>query len=268
MHSDGPHGPGGPGSPPHPASSVGPEPGQGHRGPVVRSAVRHAPLVTQVSEQFRELVRSGQWPVGQKIPGEHELAGQLGVSRATVREALRGLSITGLLEARIGDGTYVRATNEITGVLLRDEPPSLLEHVLDARAGIEAACARLAARQATPIALEVLWQRLDARTRAHGSGDVAAYARADSAFHEAVVHASGNPLLVRLYAAVAEVMEESVRHTSVLPEAPRTRDAHRQLAVAISAGDEDAAGKAAYELIASVKAAAPLAGPATGARRV
>lgn len=95
--------------------------------------VRQAPLVLQVSGQFRALIESGAWPLGLKIPGENQLATELGVSRGTVREALRSLSLTGLLEPRVGDGTYVRATNEITGVLVRDDL-SALDHVLDTRA--------------------------------------------------------------------------------------------------------------------------------------
>lgn len=67
----------------------------------MREPVRHTPLVTQVSEQFRELIASGEWAIGRKIPGELELAELLGVSRGTVREALRGLTITGLLEPRV-----------------------------------------------------------------------------------------------------------------------------------------------------------------------
>ncbi|MFG2045137.1 FadR/GntR family transcriptional regulator [Dactylosporangium sp. NPDC048998] len=223
---------------------------------MMRGPVRHAPLVTQVADQFRELITSGRWAIGQKIPGEHELAAELNVSRATVREALRGLSITGLLEPRIGDGTYVRATNEITGVLVRDDL-STLDHVLDARGGLEAVSARLAAQQATPTALHELAVSLEARTRAHDSGDLIAYAKADSAFHRAVIHASGNPVLVRLHTAVAELMDQSIEQTSVLPEDPEVGNAHARLLRAIQDRDPDGAASAAYELIALVKSTAP-----------
>lgn len=219
----------------------------------MRGPIRQASLVTQVSEEFRGLITSGEWSVGEKIPGEHELAEQLGVSRSTVRESLRGLTNMGLLEPRIGDGTYVRATDEITGVLVRDDLSSALVHVLDARAGLEAATARLAAQHATQEALAVISDALDARGRAHDAGDLAEYARADAEFHRAVVSASGNPLLIRLHAAVAEVLDASILDTSVLPEDPDVGRAHRRLFEAIQQGRPDAAATIAYELIESVK---------------
>ena len=111
-----------------------------------RSTLRERAL-----EALRSAITSGQYRPGDHL-GEVELASHLGVSRGTVREALRSLSLTGLLEPRVGDGTYVRATNEISGVLVRDELSASLTHVLDARAGIEAAAARLAAQHADPAA--------------------------------------------------------------------------------------------------------------------
>ncbi|GAA2358876.1 FadR/GntR family transcriptional regulator [Dactylosporangium salmoneum] len=222
----------------------------------MRGPVRGVPLATQVSDEFRHLITSGRWPVGRKIPGEHDLAAELDVSRATVREALRGLSITGLLEPRIGDGTYVRATNEITGLLARDDLSSL-EHVLDARAGLEAASARLAAQHATPAALADLVSAFDARSRAHDAGDLTAYSKADADFHRAVIHSSGNPLLIRLHAAVAELIEASIERTAVLPEDPEVGATHARLLRAIQHHDPQAAADAAYALSASVKSAAP-----------
>jgi DNA-binding FadR family transcriptional regulator len=220
----------------------------------LRGPVRAASLASQVSEQFRELIASGRWAVGQKIPGEHELAEELAVSRATVREALRGLTVIGLLEPRIGDGTYVRATNEITGVLVRDHFTAALGQVLDARAGLEAASARLAAQHAGPDALAELTAALDARTAAHEAGDLAGYVDADLRFHRAVVQAGANPLLVRLHTAVDELVGESITHTAVLPEDPAVGEAHRRLAGAIRDGRPEAAAALAYELIESVKA--------------
>jgi DNA-binding FadR family transcriptional regulator len=210
-------------------------------------------LVLQVSEQFRALIEAGTWPVGSKIPGENQLAGELGVSRGTVREALRSLSLTGLLEPRVGDGTYVRATNEISGVLVRDELSATLTHVLDARAGLEGAAARLAAEHHTQEGLAAMEAALDARRAAHEAGDLDGYVSADMAFHRGVVVASGNPLLLRLYDAVAEVLTASIHDTATIPEDPRIRDAHHDLVAAIREGDPETAAQASYALIDSVK---------------
>ena len=217
--------------------------------------VRQVPLVLQVSERFRAQIESGAWPRGSRIPGENQLASELGVSRGTVREALRSLSLTGLLEPRVGDGTYVRATNEISGVLARDELSASLTHVLDARAGIEAAAARLAAQHADPANLRPLSDALEARAAALAAGDLDAFVAVDADFHRGVVVASGNPLLLRLYDALAEVLAESIRETATIPEDHRILDAHGDVLEAIRAGDPEAASQASYALIESVKVA-------------
>ncbi|WP_433088229.1 FadR/GntR family transcriptional regulator [Dactylosporangium sp. CA-052675] len=219
----------------------------------MRGLVRQAPLVIQVTERFRELIQDGSWPLGEKIPGEHHLAEELGVSRGTVREALRALSITGLLEPRVGDGTYVRATDEITGVLVRDERDAGLTTVLDVRGGLEAAAARIAARCARPAAVDALEEALAARALAHERRDRAGYVAADAAFHRGVVVASGNPLLLRLFDAVEGVINQSIEETAVFPEDPGVRDAHAAILRAIRAGDADGAVAASWGLIDGVK---------------
>jgi DNA-binding FadR family transcriptional regulator len=215
--------------------------------------VRQVPLVLQVSEQFRALIETGAWARGARIPGEHQLATELGVSRGTVREALRSLSLTGLLEPRVGDGTYVRATNEISGVLVRDELSASLTHVLDARAGIEAAAARLAAQRPDPDSLAALSAVLEARKAAVDAGDFETFVAVDADFHRRVVVASGNPLLLRLYDAIAEVLTESIHQTASIPEDHRILDAHVVVLEAIRAGDPEAASQASYALIETVK---------------
>ncbi|MGW7684634.1 FadR/GntR family transcriptional regulator [Kribbella sp. NPDC054772] len=215
--------------------------------------VRQVPLVLQVSERFRALIESGEWARGSRIPGENQLATQLGVSRGTVREALRSLSLTGLLEPRVGDGTYVRATNEISGVLVRDDLSAPLTHVLDARAGIEAAAARLAAQHPDPESVAALAEVLERRAAALESGDMDAFVAVDTDFHRGVVVASGNPLLLRLYDAIAEVLTESIHQTASIPEDHRILDAHVVVLEAIRAGDPEAASQASYALIETIK---------------
>ena len=216
----------------------------------IEGPVRQVPLVLQVSERFRAQIESGAWPRGSRIPGENQLATELGVSRGTIREALRSLSLTGLLEPRVGDGTYVRATNEISGVLVRDELSASLTHVLDARAGIEAAAARLAAQRPDPDSLAALSAALESRAAA---GDLDAFVAADAEFHRGVVVASGNPLLLRLYDAIAEVLTESIHQTATMPEDHRILDAHVDVLEAIRAGDPEAASQASYALIETIK---------------
>src|SRR5262249_42622752 len=80
--------------------------------------VRGTTLSAQVAEQVVSLITSGAWPVGTRIPPENTLVGRLGVSRNTIREALRSLVHSGMLEARPGDGTYVRTPSELQAPLV------------------------------------------------------------------------------------------------------------------------------------------------------
>ncbi|MFL6532108.1 MAG: FadR/GntR family transcriptional regulator, partial [Pseudomonas sp.] len=66
-------------------------------------------LVDQALEQLRQRISDGVWAVGQRLPTEPELVAELGISRNTVREAMRVLAFSGLIEIRQGDGSYVRA---------------------------------------------------------------------------------------------------------------------------------------------------------------
>src|ERR1700760_2897957 len=83
------------------------------------TTTRRTGLVEQVIEQMRDAIRTGDWAVDQRIPPEPELVTVLGVGRNTVREAVRALSHAGLLEVRQGDGTFVRATSELSGAVRR-----------------------------------------------------------------------------------------------------------------------------------------------------
>ena len=76
-------------------------------------------LVDEAIEQFREQIDNGSWPVGQRLPAEAKLAEELGMSRASVREATRALVHAGLLSSRQWDGTFVIATDESDVALRR-----------------------------------------------------------------------------------------------------------------------------------------------------
>src|SRR5690606_1420434 len=132
----------------------------------------------QVIEQLRDAVRQGEWAVGERIPTESELASTLGVGRNTVREAVRALAHSGLLEVRQGDGTYVRATNEVSGALRRLCGARLRE-ALHVRRALEVEAARLAATERTQDDLLTLPRALADRDERRSRGDLEAVARGD-----------------------------------------------------------------------------------------
>src|SRR5687767_9663312 len=71
--------------------------------------VRPKRMYEQIAEQIEALIRDGTFDPGKRLPGERELAERIGVSRPSLREALIALETAGLIETRMGDGTYVRA---------------------------------------------------------------------------------------------------------------------------------------------------------------
>src|SRR5690554_7581348 len=81
--------------------------------------IRKGSLVETAIESLRQNIESGEWPVGTRLPVEAELSEALGISRNTIREAVRVLVHVGMLETRQGDGTYVRANRDAGETLRR-----------------------------------------------------------------------------------------------------------------------------------------------------
>jgi DNA-binding FadR family transcriptional regulator len=206
------------------------------------ATTRRAGLVDQVIEQLRTAVTQGEWPIGERIPTEAELVEQLGVGRNTVREAVRALAHTGLLEVRQGDGTYVRATSEVSGAIRR-LCGSELREVLQVRRTLEVEGARLAAVERTEDEVAGLWSLLSRREAELREGRWLDFARTDAEFHCAVVGAGHNRLLTELYRGLTEVIAASIATTSsIAPGADHSPEiGHEGLAQAIADRDPDRA---------------------------
>ncbi|MDQ0731241.1 FadR/GntR family transcriptional regulator [Arthrobacter sp. B1I2] len=200
------------------------------------------PLAAEVTAKLRNMVHSGEWALNQRIPPEPELMARLGVSRGTLREAVKALAHGGMLEVRRGDGTYVRATSEMSGAARRMYQDHTEQHILEVRLALDTQAARLAARNATDDDAASLRGLLTARDQAWRNGDFEAWADADWRFHLGIANASGNPLLHELYASFGTVF-----HQDLLKQQRRPgfnglpRDGHETLLEAIERRDEDAA---------------------------
>ncbi|MYT74420.1 MULTISPECIES: FadR/GntR family transcriptional regulator [unclassified Streptomyces] len=221
-------------------------------------------LVQRTIGRIERSIESGEWAVGDRIPAEGQLVEALGVGRNTVREAVRALCHTGLLEARRGDGTYVRAASDLNAALQRRLRRAELKHVLQVRLAIEREAAPAAAVHRGEDDLARILSAFLARRRAQESGDAAAYVDADLEFHRAIVAASGNPLMAELYESLVEAVRDSIAslRPSWAPELPGAC-AHEDLADAIARRDPDAATKAAWAHTQTVEAAMERMGNAT-----
>lgn len=200
------------------------------------------PLVEEVTAKLRGLIHTGEWPLQQRIPAEPELMAMLGVSRGTLREAVKALAHGGMLDVRRGDGTYVRATSEISGAAQRMYLDHSQAHILEVRVALDTQAARLAARHATGNDVDAMRGLLSSRRDAWLSGDYAGWAQADWDFHLLVAQASGNPLLHELYASFGAVF-----HADLLRQQRRggfsglPLEGHNELVDAIAARHEAAA---------------------------
>ena len=209
----------------------------------LRTAQR-ASLVDQVIDQLKEQITSGLWQMNGKIPTETVLAEQLGVGRNTVREAVRALTHAGLLECRQGDGTYVRATSELSGAMLRRLRQAEQLEILEVRRALEVESARLAATRRTDEDILRIEAALAKRDRAWELDDPDAFVEADLAFHKSVAHATHNLVLIDLYEDFSAALRASI--TAAGTSLNKTYIPHDAIARAISSGDATAAERAGH----------------------
>ncbi|WP_291279663.1 FadR/GntR family transcriptional regulator [Galactobacter sp.] len=202
---------------------------------------------------LRSRLTDGTWPVGTRIPGEHDLATELGVGRNTLREALRSLTNQGLLTARAGDGTYVIATDELAAALARRVSPEESRQALEVRGALEMQAARIAAHRISDTDLDTLRGLTRARSEASAKADDAAFVRADLAWHEFIVACCENPLLTDLYGgldrAASYTRESGESDVPRLHRPAQAMDlAHHEVLGALIAREPDAAMRAAAHL--------------------
>lgn len=204
----------------------------------MRSVARTS-LVDVAIDQLRTQITSGAWPVGTKLPPENRLAQTLGMSRLSVREALRVLAHAGLVSTRQGDGTYVTATDESQVALRRRMDRAAVMDIIDVRRGLDLVAVRLAVARRTDEDLAAIREALARRDAAAEAADLDGFADADAAFHLRVAAAAHNPLLRDLYQSICEALRNSVRSMEEAVLEPDT--SHQELLRAIEDGDETAA---------------------------
>jgi GntR family transcriptional repressor for pyruvate dehydrogenase complex len=200
---------------------------------------------------LREKILDGQMAEGQDLPTEREMCAQAGLSRASVREALRILEGEGLIATRTGrngGSAVVRPTSATiersVGIFIRGQGIRL-DAVLEARAAIEPPSARFAALHRTEAELEEM-EKIHVRLQQVSSaGDIPAYVRANLDWHVQVVRASHNELLIAFIAAVSQSVYlatdlEGFNSTEVRQAVIQ---AHRRVMDAIRDRDGDAAAR-------------------------
>ncbi|MCW3480507.1 FCD domain-containing protein [Neisseriaceae bacterium JH1-16] len=200
-------------------------------------------LVEQAIDRLSARINAGDWPTGTRLPTEPELAEQLGMSRNTVREAVRVLAFAGVLEVRQGDGTYLRSCADALDTV-RTLANAAHEHHAEVRSVLETQAARLAAERARPDDITALYALLDA-INALPPQDSEGRIALDLRFHRQVVDCAHNPVLLELYRFSVLAVRERLIASLDDPDAPRPGDEHHRAIVdAIARGDGEAAAAA------------------------
>lgn len=208
-------------------------------------------LTETAAQGIRHEILDGRWAVGTRIPNESTLAALLGVSRGTVREAVRMLASQGLLEARQGSGTYVRACYD-PGRTLQQMRRATLRDQVETRCALEAAAARLAAVRHTPEDLSRLEQLVQARGQ-HRDGEAEpGFAARDFAFHAEFVRASHNQALIETYLFFATSVQEIIQATVEQRIPEPGQQAHESLVRGVASGDPGQAEAAVRRFMAPI----------------
>ncbi|MCG7199714.1 FadR family transcriptional regulator [Marinobacter pelagius] len=209
--------------------------------------IRKGSLVETAIESLRRAIEKGDWGIGAKLPVESELSESLGVSRNTVREAVRVLVHVGMLETRQGDGTYVRATRD-AGETLRRIARTELADQLEVRIMLESEAAKLASLRRTDTDLKRMTDALDARARS--ATNLEDRIHHDERFHHAVVMASHNPALIELYDYFSHGVSQTIERTEMDADLPEpSQEDHELLLAAIRRGEAQKAGHLARALL-------------------
>ncbi|PTM96091.1 FadR/GntR family transcriptional regulator [Mycoplana dimorpha] len=210
-------------------------------------------LADNAVEAIRNEILGRRWAVGDRLPNEAGLSAMLGVSRGTVREAVRVLVAQGYLETRQGSGTYVLSTADASRPLTIARGAGLRDQ-FEARCALDKEAARLAALRRTPAVIARLRSLLAERGNYQG-GDRATFVARDLAFHQAVIAASQNKVLVGMYDFFSTLIAETIEATlgEDLPEPDM--EAHAAIVDAIETGDPEKAEAAVRRFMAPVLSA-------------
>ncbi|HEU4382576.1 MAG TPA: FadR/GntR family transcriptional regulator [Anaeromyxobacteraceae bacterium] len=209
--------------------------------------VRKTRVFEDVARQIQRLVADGALKPGDRLPPERELAERFGVSRGSVRDAIRTLEIAGLVAVRQGEGNVVAdvspesLASPLASVLVRKR--EVIADLIDVRKMLEPALAARAARRATAeeiARLEEILRRQRARVL-RGESTI----EEDSEFHSVVAHAARNGVILKVLDVLMDLLKETrTRSLQVPGRLQRSLAGHRRVLEAIRRRDPDAAERA------------------------
>ena len=199
-------------------------------------------------QAIRKLIKEQGFAAGDALPSQRDLAVQLGVSRASLREALSSLSALGVVSVQPGKGVFVQQVQEAPGFAWPFAAQVSALEIFQLRYALEGFAAGLAAVTLTIDELDCLEDNVEAMRTVLKAGDFGAAARLDFEFHQRILLASGNQAMVSILSARAEVFLESQKLPFIRPErAMETWQEHRKILRALARRTRTAAQKSMQE---------------------
>lgn len=183
-------------------------------------------LSIKIANEIEEAISSKKLSVGERLPSEYELCDQFGVSRTSVREALRMLSAKGLLSIEKGRGVFIKkvtlesVTDPLQKFLDLSIGGSSVLQVVEARKTIEPGITRLAALNRTDTDIEII--RSAIKEMSTYQGDPAGLAKLDMNFHMAIAKSTKNHLLPLVLKPIFKLMPEI--KSKIIKDVPNSRD--------------------------------------------
>lgn len=210
-------------------------------------------LYRQIADQIAGLIAAGEFPPGSRLPAERELAAKLGVSRASVREAIISLEIGGLVEVRVGTGIFVMLKQVPASGTAGDAGPGPFE-LLNARKLVEGEIAAMAATEASAADIESLRGSVQRMTK--HIDDFTIREDSDREFHLALAKATGNSSLELVVEGLwnqrAELWGRMQQHFHTSELATQTIRDHAAIVRAVAAHDASGARGAMHRHLSRV----------------
>ena len=209
--------------------------------------IKRRKIYAEIASQIHGLIEDGRLKPGDRLPPERDLAEMFGVSRTSVRDAIRVLEMGGLVEPRHGEGTIVREgpidaiVSPLAGALAASK--DLTADLFDMRKMLEPPLARAAALRATAEDLDALREIMSRQAEQNRQGNVAI--AEDTAFHYQIATAAKNQVVLRVIDVIMDLLRESrVRSLQGRARAERSLAGHRRIFAAIQGRDPEAAAGA------------------------
>ncbi len=211
-------------------------------------------LAEGLADEIVNDVLAGRYTAGTPLPSETELAEQSGVSRLTVREAIKALAAKRVVRVEQGRGTFVNPMAEwsvLDPVLLiarsshGEDRLALPRKLIEARRVVEVAVAELASERRSAQDLADLEQSIAQMRAAAAADDVKAFVAADIAFHQQVLDAAGNSFITSLFEPLSRILQLTRLQTSAhAPVRTNAIEHHQRILDAVRRGSPSKAGKA------------------------